>query len=624
MEYSKSWEANVSMKNCDSYNINKSNPIFDQVKPNLDTYLFQKNISEEDIDGEFYVDARMGDNPTNEQIMRLWAAPEEITSYNSLKGKIVNSGLVYLLLGRKGTGKSTLLVHFLNEEKEKRNKLIPIYLDLKSKKTDAVFRRDVHNEIRKLIIDIIREKELAGFEYFSPEKMEELSPFYKGISADEKYNIISNKKDELLGFFFSRMKSDGNIVYVVFDNIDDWPRRDVQAIIDIATEFKDRYHTYCIIALRDYWTPRNLRLTDHQYASYFLRNPDFNEIIKKRLDLSISNPNPNNKVTYELSSVKFELGSQEIINIFKDLSNKIHSNNSLQNFIFNASNCNLREYIKWIYYFFHSIRLCANNTFARLLAIKINELLPKDDRIEMPEDTPIFIYDFIEHNMAIHSLCYDLRSSIIFNVSHHNYQYPNGEEFRSSLIFIRILQNSYRDHATTKSCIIQDLTKIGYPEDGTKGALAILLENEFIESPEGVQVDDITEFYLSNKGYTYLSDIIPEYRYLLYISDVVPMPNMYRISIDEKFGQDPYERGSLGKQIASVEKLLDFLEYAEGMEEDNCSQKDILKRYKDDYLKRIRREVNETIKKLNSYNPYSVFDKLRKDKKILRQIKVSL
>jgi energy-coupling factor transporter ATP-binding protein EcfA2 len=103
--------------------------------------LLQKNINEEDVDGEFYVDIRLGETSSNEEMVNLIRNAEGnrnsdgdlIRSADDLKSRVQQAGLVYLLLGRKGSGKSTILVHFSEEVKKEKN-VLSIYLDLKSAK----------------------------------------------------------------------------------------------------------------------------------------------------------------------------------------------------------------------------------------------------------------------------------------------------------------------------------------------------------------------------------------------------------------------------------------------------------------------------------------------------------
>jgi hypothetical protein len=591
--------------------IQEHNIVYNVVKDAFDTYFLEKNIQEQDVDGEFYIDKRLSEYSSHEKIIKHWKTqPEQVTSSQDLKDKIQKNGLVFFLLGRKGSGKSTILVHFV-EGLKSNNNILAIYLDLRTKKTDTNFLTNLHNKIYGEIYENIVEKELPLFKYITdPRYARELKPTYKHLSNQEVSKILINQKKEIITAFFSWLKKKGIIVYLIFDNVDDWAIDDVQRAIDVCTELKNKQSIKTIIALRDYWTPRNLRITDKTYASLLLSKPDFIEVINKRLNLAI--PEEKDDVVEKIplkDGGYIELNYREIKDIYLHLIKEIHENRALQNTLFNLSNCNLREYIKCIFYFFHSVHLNSKSYYYNLLTEKVNA----HSTFKYELDTPraIQFYDFIEHNMAIHSLCYDTKSSWTFNLFYHKYEYADGEEFRNSLMFLRIIQNLSRDTSRNKENMIANLEYLGYPKTAVKDALMHLFNEEFIESPEGVEINRVTEIYLSTKGNTYLTKVVTEYSYFLYLADVIPMPNEYRVSVLKKYGDVPISKGNLDEKIKSVKNLIKFLKEEEELEAENVSSKNksILEKYKrSDFFKEIEKNIDVTINKLKStsiyYNSY--------------------
>jgi hypothetical protein len=226
-------------------------------------------------------------------------------------------------------------------------------------------------------------------------------------------------------------------------------------------------------------------------------------------------------------------------------------------------------------------------------------------KYELDTERKIQFHDFIEHNMAIHSLCYDTKSSWIFNLFYHKYEYAVGEEFRNSLMFLRIIQNLSRDTSRNKNNMIANLECLGYPNAAINDALKKLFAEEFIESPEGVEVNKVTEIFLSIKGYTYLTKVVEEYSYFLYLADVIPMPDKYRVNVIKKYGDAPIGKGNLDEKIKSVQNLIAFLKTEEELEEEKVLpiNKTILQDYKQsDFFDEIGKKIDNTISKLRSTN----------------------
>lgn len=577
------------------------NPIYEILQTDFDNIFLQKTINEEDVDHEFYIDTRLNENASNEKIIHHWKPiPENITSSEVFKRKIENNGLIYFLLGRKGIGKSSLLVHFIESIKTN-TQVLPIYLDLKNQKSNIKFLSNLHNTIYPKIYNRIITKKLNHHNFLENLNLvKSLDYRFAHLSEEKISEMLINEQETVISSFLNKIKEEGINVYLIIDNIDDWPIKSVNSIIDVCHFFKNEFNIKSIIALRDYWTPKNLELSDYNYASFLLTKPDFINIINRRLDLLSPDLSKNEFTLHLYESGSIKIIRKELIDIFRELVKQIHEDKELQNTLFNLSNCNTREYIKYIFYFFHSIYLSSKSCFEHLISVKINEHLPE---FEILPTRKIKLHDFIENNMAIHSLCYDTENSIIFNLFYHKYNYDYGEEYRSSLIFLRILQNISTYAPTEKNVIISNLLRLGYSKDATKDALKELLSKDLIESPEGAEMSKISKIFLSTKGNTYLKVVVYEYSYLLYLSDITPMPEKYLVNIKEKYGEEeiPIARGSLAKKNESVRNLISFLKAEQDEEEQNVSSSDfpILYRYRvDNFFNEIEQRIELTISKL--------------------------
>lgn len=589
------------------------NPIYKLFSDLFDEILLQKTLDEDNIDLDFYVDSRSSEHASNENIMYHWTpTPVIIESSLIFKTAIKTSGLVYFLLGKKGIGKSTLLFHNIRMIKNNIDTL-PIYLDLKSYKSDVSFHREVHDKIPKLIYKHIIHNELNFHEYLTDfNKLRSIDFRYKALPDETLSSLFISNPLSVLDAFFNFLKITNKQVYLVLDNIDDWPIKSINGLIDICVKLKSEFNIKCILALRDYWTPKNLNIDDVSFNSLLLTKPDFSEIINRRLGIISSKAIKQKRAKQLFIEINKELKpilitTEELINIYKSLVYEIHKEKQLQNDLFKLANCNTRDYILFIYYFFHSIYLSTLPVFEHILSKKINQFIPEFEIEPMRE---IKFRDFLKNNLAIHSHCLDIDNSRIFNIFYHKYKYREGEEFRSSLMFLRILGNVTLHSPFKINNLLQDLSEIGYPKEATIHALEQLIVASLIESPEGVSIHQIKDIFLSIKGEIYLTRVIYEFNYLLYISDAVPMPDSYKVSIKDKFGEEdmPFERGgSLNKKIEGVTQFISFLMEEENEEEKimHTSKISILNRYKIESLfKSIDEEMNKTIQKLRQGNNY--------------------
>jgi hypothetical protein len=255
----------------------------------------------------------------------------------------------------------------------------------------------LHQRIYDTIYNKIRDKKLKYSEYLTEyDRIRELDTLYKPLSDEKLAELLLPEKKPLIHNFLLYVRDVLKCrTYLILDNVDDWPKEAVQRAIDVCRNFKDTFGVNAIIALRDYWTPRNLKLTDYNYASLLLSNPDFYEIIKRRLELAIPDGNKGNNITFPLhKGGTISISRSDIKDIYMDLITQIHINKKLQKILFEFSNCNMREYIKCIFYFFHSIHLNTKSCYLHVLSKKLNA---RSADFPIVEKREILFHDFIEH-----------------------------------------------------------------------------------------------------------------------------------------------------------------------------------------------------------------------------------
>lgn len=399
-------------------------------------------------------------------------------------------------------------------------------------------------------------------------------------------------------FLFSFINRSDYDLYIIIDNIDDFPKVAINSLIDKCVEFKNNYNLKCIIALRDYWSPLNLNITDTNICSCYLNEPNIYKIIIKRLG-NLDKTRIRDSIEIRLGDHSLVHTPNEIVQTLKSIIADITSNKTLHEDLYGLSNYNTREHLHNIYHFFHSPYLYSKPIFIKSVIEKMKSM---NIEVDFEQPRKMRFHDFIECFMAIHSLCYDLESSKIFNILFHDYAYTEGYTFRNVLLYVRILQSLILDQtASDKQEVIEPLVSIGYNEKAIKNAINKLLENALIESVEGIREEDINELYLSRKGKIYIETLIYEFSYLLFVSDAIPMPDKYKVDIVEKFGNEdiPFERGNLTLKHESVINLIKFLIEEEKMERDNCPPKNrpVLDRitFGEPITKKMRDDVEYTM-----------------------------
>lgn len=555
------------------------NPLFDILIEDFDAAFIENEVSDNFILDNYYVDYREDIKISNENIFRQLPGPI-VTKASDVSNSMLNKpGMIYLLIGKKGIGKSTLLKYytkqFISSTKglKERGDII-IYLNIRNKKTNTKFKSDIHTNLYLELYDHIRRNKKEIYEYLcDPNKIRLLDQAYKNISDnDDLVQRVMDNKAEAINYLLEYFSNINWRLVVIVDNIDDFGEKYVKAIIDWCEELKKHFGIKCIVAVRDYWTPYKLGIDDSKICSMHLSKPHITDILRKRLK-SINTKPVEGKLLFDFQGRVIALQSKDIAEFFDRIIVDLAENHEeIQGEILEMVNYNLREYLINMFHFFHSPYLYSRPNLTNIILQKYNDS-HKDNKLNLPR--PVRFFDFLECFMTPHSLCYDIIDSRIFNVFYHRFLYDEGINYKNILIFIRILQITpdVGSPPLDKERIVNILQAIGYTnEDAIKNAINELLSKALIESPNGTCYNEAECISLSIKGRLYLNKLIKEYSYILFISDDVPMEDEFKVDIKMKFGDDPVPLpgGQLNLKHNSVKNFLKFLKSEEDAEELNC------------------------------------------------------
>jgi hypothetical protein len=604
----------------EAHRLENYNPLFDSFKNSFDNILLEKSVTDEYILENLYVDHRDNGHAYEVLLDKLFSSSSSyINRTDDLINEIAkNPGMAYLLIGKKGVGKTILLKKYISTLKKSQASIentLTVYVDLKNFKHDEPALSDPAKLLVEEIHYRIKEGEDKYSMFFnSPGAMRQLDPIYEFIVRDEDLvrRVIDNK-EESLRYLLHWAQKNSQLVFMIVDNLDDLPIKTVKAIVDKCIYLKSVYGVHCVLALRDYWHPKRLGIDDSHICSFYITKPRVHDIVRKRLN-KLKQQDNRQTVGISLSgnSHPIELNETDMINIYScivtDLEN---APDDLFEELYRLTNYNTREYIHNLYHFFHSPYLFSRPNFITGLYNKISSVDP-----DFVGDTlrPIKLFDFLECYMGVHTLCYDKKSSNIFNLFFHEWQYDGDFNYRNTLIFIRILQILPANLNTTYKCsdIINTLYVIGYKKDAIINSINVLLKSALIESPEGNDVKDIENVYISVKGLMYMDKILCEYTYITFMCDAVPMPEKYRVKdLKEKFGEEPIPlmRGSLKLKTESVQLFNEFINEEEINEFNACpvNYRDTLKRIRGDkgISVRMKEATDKAIYNMTKYG-YSV------------------
>ena len=571
-----------NIRTAGDYRRDKYNPLFDLITGEFDDNFKERSYTIDQILEKLYVDNRLEESVTNEQILRLFTMSEAaiVTGLDDFITDLVEmSRTVYLLLGKKGIGKTMLVCHFAKQAHAghidgiSQDDMV-LYLDLKNRRNDKQFKDDLPSSLTKLMLgELTKRGNPFRRILLEPTKLRTLHPLFKNISDDgELLKRVHTNPDEAISFFLDWMGSHNHKSFLIVDNLDDFDSQSIKTIYDKCDLLKTDFAVRCIIALRDWWTPHRLNIGDRLVCGKHLSKPNVYEVMKKRI-YAVNTTRITGSLSFFYGDEEVTLSPTDILQIFHDATRELaHSRyTALLNEILRMCNHNLREFLLNMYHFFHSPYLLVKPNIGRVLAQRVKEVDPDAD-IESYRE--LHLHDFLENFMAVHSLCYDIQDSRIFNLFHHDYGYEDGPNYKNVLILVRILQVvGAVTGGRAKSDVTEILQSVGYTEAAIIDALQKLLAEALIESVDGIDIEDVTEVMLSTKGDVYLNELAGEYNYLLFVSDAVPMEEEYRIDVDSKFGTEEYvvSRGNLQLKNDSVKEFLRFIEANEDQEEESCS-----------------------------------------------------
>lgn len=572
------------------YQRSKYNPIFDLITDEFDNNFKEKSLDTDTIVHKFYTNARQPGRISDKGIMTLFAKGENaVTATDDFTTNGAADESIYLLLGKKGVGKTMLLYNFYTKAIKgqidglSKSDLV-IYLDLRDLRSNPQFISTMPSSLMDHLFYWIYEHSSSHRKYLAdPAHAKKICDLYKHFSDQTVCARILDHKEEALRFLFGWLKSKGTKVFLIVDNLDDFTRGSIITIFDLCHRLKTEYSVKSCLALRDYWNPNVLRIDDKPVCTITLPPPNVYEIVKKRI-YTIDHGKISHGLEFTYKGMQIELTTKDLLDMFNHIIEELSSPEyqDLYNKLHRLTNFNTREFLINIYHYFHSPYLFSTPNFTSALVTKIVE---RDPEYQPDPPRELRLHDFIQNCMAIHSLCYDPDNSIIFNLFHHKYTYPNGYSYRNVLIFVRILQIlGAHDEKIDKTYVVENLCAVGYSESAILNALDRLLKASLVESVDGIDANDIETVKLSIKGRLYLDEVIGEYTYLLFISDAVPMEEQYRIPITRKFGNEAiiFQRGNLSLKHESVRKFIEFVRTNEEAEAGACPRdfKEVLMRVK--------------------------------------------
>lgn len=570
--------------NHEDYRRDKFNPVFDIITGEFDNNFKELSLSLDYVIKKFYVDSRTSEGVTNAKILKLFSITgEKVSGIDDFVSPFKKStGLVYLLLGKKGLGKTTLVYNFAYKSQKGKVEGIDhndcmIYLDLKNLRYDNQFKQNLPQSLIELIFDTI-EKDSHRFSKFfkNPSYTRKLHKIYKVKKNNEDVvTRVYDNKVEAVNYLFDWLKNKDTNVFVLVDNLDDFDKYSIRSIFDLCYKFKESFAVKCILTLRDWWTPNMLNATDRISCSKHLMKPDIYSIIKKRI-YNVDHSKLQGELTFTYDSIhQITLNTKDLLDIFNKIVVELTSKKYAPLFekILRMSNFNIRELLVNIYHFFHSSYLISSPIFINIIAEKIRSI---DPTAAIDPARPLRFHDFLQNMMAVHSLCYDTKDSEIFNIFHHDYPYENGPCYKNLLIFPRMLQFLYSSNrAFAVREVVHVMDRIGYEGKAALDAIIVLLNNALIESTHGIDINEDNDIRISAKGEIYLKEIMTEYTYLVFVNDAVPMEKKYKVDVVEKFGDEEIVilKGSLHAKNRSVDLFIDFIKKNEKEEFSGCKSK---------------------------------------------------
>lgn len=573
------------------YRRSYSNALFNSHFPSFDKIFRMIDIS---LVPSLFVEERLDNSTTSIDYFNRFKIAPIIKTKKSLNTLLDNGGdvgSVYFLLGKKGVGKTTLLRHYFSNHLQDELGFY-IFLDLYGMTAS-------YDGVEKYIWESIRfelKKHKYSKRFFDSTADAKIArPLFNDVSSDKIAEfIISDSinytKDVLLHISTTRR------TYLIFDNSDELGMDIVENISRFGVSMIKSFPLRIIINLRDYWEEKILKKLKRQVQvnSSVLSPPKIEYIIKKRienLNLDSSLPitvqyvgtNENNQRVGGSKDIKIEDINSFLLELIREA---FEQDPTISNKLYRLCNYDIREVLDNMYNFFHSCKLPLAPLFQKIFLKRL------DIKRKLSID------DFITCFLTIHTVCYDYKSSRIFNLFDMNKSCAS-QTYKNTLGLIRILQRCTLGDSQSLASIINDFIGIGYEREKLFNAITYLLEEGLLDSSQTLDVNIIKNIRISDKGKYYLEEMIFNFDYLLYIQDRVPSPPKYHISIESKFG-DPHSKtisdSTWTKRRESVYRFISFLYNEEQGEENEYSGKnEILERIRGGTMQFISNQIKSKI-----------------------------
>jgi hypothetical protein len=507
-------------------------------------------------------------------------------------------GRVYMLCGNVGRGKSIFSRHLVQEYVPKRYpKVIAVYADAydmvqgkddtdydkpKQHKTFAEFRESLRNAVVAAAIKshkIIFRNECELFKMLLQSK---------GYDMDSSAQVLAFRKEitleEVLDFLSEIEGVDR--VMIVIDNLDECSkeileltRSLVRSLAVRGSDLPRAEKVAVLLPLREYSIETINRFDGtKRYATDNLPEPDYVKVFSRKIEI-LKQLIAQDAGTYKgqvssaaysrtakehaLQQITYSVDSTNITFFLNELTKYLLKTNNERDFApFLKSICagNCKYLVAGLYNFLHSCKLPLTPLFTQAF---LPDFAYREAKQVVPLGTAV------ECLMAIHYPFYDVNASSICNVFNvADLRAPNCYE--NTLVIVRLLarlQNA--GQPLTYEKMRQDFKTLGYHQRAVDAAFQKVSKFGLIASSEGFRMEDWnakTQLNHTTATETYLKVLISEPSYLQYVSEDVPMPADFIVSIDDKYGNDLIGGGSRKHRINSINFLIDFIESEEKLE----------------------------------------------------------
>lgn len=546
-----------NLKDIEAFRRSYSNALFNTHYLSFDRIFRLVDISSF---ADLFVDERIDETVTSPQFFERFKMSPHIRTQHDLEQFIENRkgvstlGSMYFIFGKKGAGKSTLLRHFVRDHLNDDLSTV-LFLDLYGLTETA---ENIETYIwHKIYLGFKRQAETKRY-FEETESAREVRPLFKDTTREKIVDYLITDRHAYVQEFFDFI-SKRRRVYVMIDNTDELGSKVVKQLVQVGYTLAREYPVRVIFALRDYWTGRELGLgRQFQFLSTYLQPPKIEKVISKRIEnlkfddrgpfiieYTRYDPDQRKRITdarsVSLQDVKKFLKAfvEEALEVSPDITKDLYQ----------LCNYDVREVLDNIYNFFHSCKLPMAPMFQRII-LKVDRKGPQ-----------VRLSDFITCFFTIHSVCYDYKSSRLFNIFDLK-GVCEASNYRNTLGLVRILQRCSIGQGQNKDAVVKDFERLGYSSEVIYAAMSDLIDEGMLESPDGTEPAFIQTLKVTQKGHFYIDRLIYMFDYLQYVQDRVPMEDKYHVAIQSRFGH-PFSKvvglGDWEKRTQSVFNFLDFL-----------------------------------------------------------------